>query len=234
MLIITGDTHNRYDGRRLDSDVFDYTGLTKKDYILIAGDFGYVWHGDERDDEELDKLSALPVTILFIDGNHENFDALDAYEKKDWHGGKVHFIRPDIIHLLRGEIYDIEGYSVFTFGGAYSVDRELRTPGVSWWPQELPNEEEYAHGKENLQAHGNKVDLLVTHEVTTTILKSLYSRARGYTLSHYFEELDHSIDFGHWYFGHHHQEIEFDEKHSLLYNNYAYLEPKNKDDETGQ
>ncbi len=231
MLIITGDTHNTYDGRRLNPENFDYSGLTKDDYILIAGDFGYVWRGDDRDDPELDKLSSLPVTILFVDGNHENFDALDSYEQKDWHGGKVHFIRPDIIHLLRGEIYDIEGYSVFTFGGAWSVDKDLRTPGLSWWAREMPSEEEYAHGRENLLAHNNKVDLIISHEAPTTYLKKLYSMARGYTLSHYLEEIDHNTDYSHWYFAHHHQEIEFDEKHSLLYNNFVYLEPKKKDKE---
>ena len=226
MLIITGDTHNYFDGRRLYRENFDYTGLSKDDYLLIAGDFGYVWHGDERDNEELDKLADLPVTILFIDGNHENFDALDSYEIREWHGGKVHFIRDTIIHLLRGEIYNIEGYRVFTFGGAYSVDRYIREEGTSWWPQELPSDAEYENARTNLKAHGNSVDLIVTHEVPTSLLKIMYSRARGYDLSHFLEELNQTVSFSHWYCGHHHQEIEFDPKHSLLYTNYVWLDPK--------
>ena len=224
MLIITGDTHNTFDGRRLYKENFDYTGLTKEDYILVAGDFGYVWRGDERDDQELDKLSDLPVTILFVDGNHENFDALNAMEVQEWHGGKVHFVRPDVIHLMRGEIYEICGYSVFTFGGAYSVDKEFRTPGVSWWPQEMPTAEEYEHGRQNLAQHGGRVDLIVTHDVPVAYARLIYGRARGYELSRYFSEIDETVEFEHWYFGHHHKEIEFDSKHTMLYNNFVRLE----------
>ncbi len=224
MLIITGDTHNTFDGRRLYKENFDYTGLTKEDYILVAGDFGYVWRGDERDDPELDKLSDLPVTILFVDGNHENFDALNAMEVQEWHGGKVHFVRPDVIHLMRGEIYEICGYSVFTFGGAYSVDKDFRTPGISWWPQEMPTAEEYEHGRQNLAQHGNRVDLIVTHDVPVAYARLIYGRARGYELSRYFSEIDENVEFEHWYFGHHHKEIEFDSKHTMLYNNFVRLE----------
>ena len=130
---------------------------------------------------------------------------------------------------MRGEIYDIDGYSVFTFGGAYSVDRYIREEGVSWWSQEIPSDEELEHARETLRKHGNTVDLIVTHEVPTTFLKQLYSGVRGYTLTHFLEELDQTVKFGHWYSGHHHQEIEFDSAHSLLYTNYAYLPPKEKD-----
>lgn len=227
MLIITGDTHNTYDGQRLYPENFDYTSLTKNDYLLVAGDFGFVWHGDSRDDEGLEILNNLPVTLLFIDGNHENFNALDKYEIHDWHGGKVHFIRPSIIHLLRGEIYDIDGYSVFTFGGAISVDKDVRTPGISWWPQELPSEEELQHGLDNLKKHNNKVDLIVTHEIPTSFVKTLYSYAKGYPFSHYLENIKQTISYDHWYCGHHHQDIVFDDKHTLLYTNYVYLKSKN-------
>ena len=226
MLIITGDTHNTYDGDRLfreDSPVLKH-GLSKNDYLLIAGDFGYVWLGDERDDPELDRLASLPVTVLFIDGNHENFTALESYETREWHGGKARYIRDSVIHLMRGEIYEIAGYSVFTFGGAYSVDKLFREEGLSWWPQELPSQEEYDHARENLQKHGNAVDLIVTHEVPTSLLKILYERAKGYDLTHFLEELDQTVTFEHWYCGHHHQEIEFDPKYTLLYTNYVCLE----------
>lgn len=34
---------------------------------------------------------------------------------------------------------------------------------MSWWKQELPSEEEMQEGIENLAAHDNKVDFIVTH-----------------------------------------------------------------------
>ena len=40
---------------------------------------------------------------------------------------KVHFVESDIIHLMRGQVFDIGGTTFFTFGGAYSIDRMYRT-----------------------------------------------------------------------------------------------------------
>ena len=59
---------------------------------------------------------------LLTDGNHENFDRLYAYPVEMWHGGKVHKIRPSVIHLMRGQIFELEEKKIFTFGGASSHD----------------------------------------------------------------------------------------------------------------
>ena len=37
------------------------------------------------------------------------------------HGGKVHRIRPHVLHLMRGQVFDIEGHTFFTMGGVKSV-----------------------------------------------------------------------------------------------------------------
>ena len=37
-------------------------------------------------------------------------------------GGKIQRIRPSIIHLMRGQVYLIDGKKVFSFGGASSQD----------------------------------------------------------------------------------------------------------------
>ena len=58
--------------------------------MIVCGDAGLVWHGDKSDDPQLDRLEALPFTVLFVDGNHENFDALKEYPVEQWHGGMVH------------------------------------------------------------------------------------------------------------------------------------------------
>lgn len=99
--------------------------MTKEDYVIICGDFGGVWNKEVENKEEkhlLDWLEEKPFTTLFVDGNHENFDRLYSYPVELWHGGKVHKIRPSVIHLMRGQIYEIDGKSFFTFGGASSHD----------------------------------------------------------------------------------------------------------------
>ena len=49
---------------------------------------------------------------------------------------QIHPNAPNVIHLMCGEIYNIEGKKFFTFGGAVSYDKEQRIPNVSWWKQE--------------------------------------------------------------------------------------------------
>ena len=46
--------------------------------------------------------------------------------------GRVHFVSGNVIHLMRGEVYDIAGTRLFAMGGAHSADREWRIPGVTW------------------------------------------------------------------------------------------------------
>lgn len=48
--------------------------LTKNDYLRITGDFGFVWDGSKTDEYWLNWLNKKPYTVLFVDGNHENFE----------------------------------------------------------------------------------------------------------------------------------------------------------------
>ena len=118
---VTGDTHGDWMGR-LNSNAFpEGLELTKDDYVLVLGDFG-IWDNSNREKYNLDWLEKKPWTTLFVEGNHENYDILDSLPVSEWHGGKVHFIRPSVIHLMRGQVFSIEGKTFFSFGGASSHD----------------------------------------------------------------------------------------------------------------
>jgi hypothetical protein len=41
---------------------------------------------------------------------------------ENWHGGKVQAIRKNVLHLMRGQIYEIEGQTFFIMGGAACHD----------------------------------------------------------------------------------------------------------------
>ena len=121
MIYATGDLHGNT--LRFQPQYFpEQAGMTKDDYMIVCGDFGCVWNGDKSDDPQLDRLEALPFTVLFLDGNHENFDALNEHPVEQWHGGKVHKIRPHVIHLMRGQAFKLQGCTFFTMGGAQSHD----------------------------------------------------------------------------------------------------------------
>ena len=110
MIYITGDTH--CDFSRFGTEEFPIQEeLTKEDYVIICGDFGGVWTFEEesqREKQMLDWLNDKKFTTLFVDGNHENYTRLYNYPVEKWNGGKIHKIRDSVLHLMRGEIFNID------------------------------------------------------------------------------------------------------------------------------
>ena len=62
-----------------------------------------MWDGTEEEQKLLDWYNDKPWTTLFCDGNHDNFDLLSKHPVEEWNGGKVHRIRPKVLHLMRGQ-----------------------------------------------------------------------------------------------------------------------------------
>lgn len=124
MIYVTGDIHG--DPERLSEKIFpEQKEMTREDYVVILGDFGLVWNESGEDGREkywLDWLEKRSFTTLFVDGNHENFNRLNAFPEEEWHGGLVHRIRPHVIHLMRGEYFQLGDVTAFAFGGAPSHD----------------------------------------------------------------------------------------------------------------
>lgn len=221
MIYLFGDTHGTDDVQK----VFDFfegecreCALTKSDYLIILGDAGICWDDGSKDIWLRRKLMELPVTTLFIDGNHENFELLNDYPVTMWNGGKVHKIEDDIIHLMRGQVFEIDGKTFFTFGGAQSVDKGDRTEGISWWPEEMPNDEEYEEGLVNLDACDYSVDYILTHTAPEEVLSEMGVNVFDGTeeLSRYLANIASSTEFLAWYFGHFHEDMDFDEFHCLM------------------
>ena len=182
-----------------------------------------------------DYWDKMPWTTLFIDGNHENHAALDSYPVEEWHGGKIHRITDSIIHLMRGQIFNIEGTTFFTFGGAESTDKEYRTENLSWWARELPSAAEYEEALLNLDKCGGKVDYILTHCAPESYLNrsgmpGMYYRSSN-ELTDFFDAVMRSskVDFKGWYFGHYHSDQNFDKFH-LLYDSVMELELYRKHD----
>ena len=75
--ISSSDTHGGF--QRFGSKYFpQQTQMGRNDYMIICGDFGGLWDGGQKDQHWLDWLAEKPFTTLFVDGNHENFDLLNA------------------------------------------------------------------------------------------------------------------------------------------------------------
>ena len=218
MIYITGDTHGEK-GRFYDKMLAPGGSLTEGDYLIICGDFGYIFRNDDDEKNFLNDLENLPYTLLFVDGNHENFPAIYACPIVEWHGGKAHRIRKNIFHLMRGEVFEIDGKSFFAMGGAYSIDKYTRTEGLSWWSEEQPSDDEYKNAAKNLKERGFKVDYMITHTLPREMILRLgkYPDAHDMELTGFLEWVMYETDFKHWYCGHWHSDLELTDKFTVLW-----------------
>lgn len=229
MIYLTGDTHGQLDLEKLTSNKWsEQCNLTKNDYLIILGDVAIRWYDTKLDgslcaaDQELvDFYNTKPWTTLFIDGNHENHHALAEYPITGWHGGKVHQISDSIYHLMRGQVFEIDGKTFFTMGGATSVDKYARKENISWWKEEMPSKEELEEGIANLEKHNMEVDYVLTHCCGSSLIPILLPFGGDTdTLTNYFDHLEFNfgLKFKHWYFGHYHRDRQIDGKYTCLYN----------------
>lgn len=136
-IFVTGDIHASYDIAKLSESCFDTAGLTKDDYVIICGDFGLVWNNSASEQYWLRWLDARPFTTLFVDGNHEGFSLLNSFLETTWNGGAVHQVATSVLHLKRGQLFNIDGCRIFTMGGATSseYDRTHRIQGKHGSPK---------------------------------------------------------------------------------------------------
>ncbi|MEG1244464.1 MAG: metallophosphoesterase, partial [Oscillospiraceae bacterium] len=165
MVYITGDTHG--DMERFLSP--PAKALKKGDTLIICGDFGFIWDDSKRERKILNQLGKKKYNICFLDGTHENFDLLNEYEISEWNGGKVQHITGSVYHLMRGQIYEIEGLKIFTMGGGESPDIDMRFDNDAWSRNEIPTQVELLNGANNIEQAGCKVDVIVTHEPPSKI-----------------------------------------------------------------
>lgn len=251
-IFLTGDIHGEIQISRLSSKKFpEGTSLSKDDFVIILGDFGLVWDGQNAasrkkkpkaakgelqtvqepatdfwaasDTEKywLDWLSKKPWTTLFLDGNHENFDRLFAYPGEIFHGGRAARIWDCVWYLKRGEVFTLAGMNFLAFGGAVSTDKHLRVEGRSWWSQEMPSEEDFHNALENLAAHYNYVDYVLTHTCPNSLRHRMpavpgHGYCVGDEVGAMLDDLIGIVRFRHWYFGHYHINYDLDAKTTCL------------------
>ena len=226
-IFVTGDTHGS-DGMRFRPERFESyerelgRSLNKDDYMIIAGDFGVIWDTGHKDliryeDSILDYFDALPWTTLFLDGNHENFPRLLAFPEEQRLGGTVDVLRPSLLHLkTSGHVYIIDDNKIWCFGGGTSVDKNWRTPGVSWWAEEEPTDKEYMYGIQQAAEYRWQVDYVVTHAAPREAVDALklppliksfgenvFEKDR---MPEYFQFISQKLQREHWYFGHYHED----------------------------
>jgi hypothetical protein len=213
MIYITGDTHGSIDFKKL-KIYFAHRYASPKDVLIILGDAGIIW---SKSEEYTTQYSFLGPTVLFIDGNHENFDLLNKFPVVKIYSGKAHYIDENIYHLCRGEIFKINGLSFLAMGGARSTDRYLRTEGESWWKDEAISDADMANAQKNLERYGYSIDYVLTHCAPTRIVTNRLNLEDDHNTD-LLQDLMAQTTYRYWYFGHYHRDLRIDSKFRCFYN----------------
>ena len=245
---VTGDCHGEFN--RFTRKQREKLDIKPEDFVIVCGDVGLLWADDKEFQYNLEFFKTVPFTILWIAGNHDNYNMIEQYPLSDWHGGKVRQIIPDkVIYLERGQVYNIEGKTYFTMGGASSHDisdgildrnssdfktklkalkrlkkNRYRILNESWWKQELPSETEIETALLKLQEVGDKVDYIITH-CCSSETEELLGIKNHDRLTDFFNYIERFVEFNHWYFGHYHQDCTMsDNKHTIVYKGFIKVE----------
>jgi len=206
-IYVTGDIHGHVDYAKLRLKFTDDI-LTKDDYVIVLGDFGVLWNNTSTPDEQrlIKILNQLPFTLLFLDGNHENFTRLNKLQSGEKFGGNVGKLANSIYHLKRGEVYTICGKQILTIGGALSIDKRDRIEGLSWWREEELSFAEQEHTLKNIEKHQNTVDIILAHTLPNTVSRTLgYNFCeRPCSVAKFLDYIVQITQFKKYYCGHFH------------------------------
>ena len=160
-VLIAGDWHG------------NYTWVKKKvpylcrrfgaDTIIQLGDFGFT-PGTEEFTKLNELLNKNGIRVFFVDGNHEPFP---AYRDHPVVEDGFQQLGGNIVRIMRGTVFTLGGIHCLGLGGAGSIDKQFRTPGVDWFP------EEYLTGADAHTAisntRGRRVDVMFTHDAPARI-----------------------------------------------------------------
>lgn len=172
-IIIMGDIHADF------GSLNQFLNKQKPDIVLQCGDFGW-WphrHGTEKitRNRRFDQYSIKPQStkIYWCDGNHENHDDLQERVKAT-PDGPIEIPVPGCFYMPRGSILTLDdGRNILFFGGAMSTDKEGRVEGDDWWAGEVPTSADLDFARAQVEAHGGRVDIVISHTGPVAFLRQL-------------------------------------------------------------
>jgi 3-oxoacid CoA-transferase subunit A len=204
----------------------------KEDTLIILGDAGINYYGGVKDAQLKRQLNELPITLFCVYGNHERRpESLNTYSETEWQGGVV-YIEPKFPNLLfakDGEIYDINGYKCIAIGGAYSVDKALRTANNwGWWADEQPSEEVKRYVEHQLDKEGWRVDVVLSHtaplkyEPREVFMSCVDESSVDKSTELWLDTIENRLQYNNWYCGHYHTNKVID-KIQFLFEDFVEL-----------
>jgi len=215
-IMIVGDVHGRW------AELNKLISRHLPELILQCGDFGY-WPGFDRTIERIEidnndhvynrkprywKFQGIKnnkIPIHWCDGNHEDHFSLS---KLDGDRNTPVEVMPNVFYQRRGSTLKLPDNRIVLFmGGADSTDKDVRTPYLDWFPEELITESDLHNLPET------KVDIVISHTCPmefkinlehlrryVPLIQMLNTDPSRKCLSYVLEKYRPSL----WYFGHFH------------------------------
>jgi hypothetical protein len=189
-ILIVGDVHGEF--KKLNSLIND----KKPEILIVCGDFGY-WPGWT----DLNTIKNPHTKIFWIDGNHENhWELKKCLEKSE--GEPFGLPNDTIIYMPRGSTMELsDGRRILFMGGADSIDKNRRTLGHDWFPEEVVTI------KDIMDTPDVPIDIIISHTCPEIMLPTVlpYNDLKCNDPSpKMLQELFEKYHPKEWYFGHWH------------------------------
>jgi len=223
MVYYTGDIHG--EAEKILKFVYRFH-LAADDTIVILGDAGLNYFGDERDNHVKHQLNDSGVSIFSIHGNHERRPAsFPYYYEAVWNGGAVYAedTFPNLLFAKDGEIFDLDGHRAIAIGGAYSVDKYYRLQrNLRWFADEQPSTEIKEHVESKLDSAGWAIDTVLSHTCpakytpSEAFMSCIDQSAIDHSTENWLDTIEERLSYKYWLCGHWHIDKRIDKMHFLM------------------
>lgn len=162
-LLLIGDVHANV--AWFDMTVTPTAAARRVDAVVALGDFGWWPHQPHLIDAVNGLHAGHGIPTWFLDGNHEHHHHLASTVAAARARSSITDptaavpLTAGLTYLPRGHRFQLDNVTFAVLGGARSIDRACRRPGIDWFPEEAVTDRDLAR-----LAAGGHADVLLTHD----------------------------------------------------------------------
>ena len=178
--------------------------LTRSDFVIVLGNLGFQYK------EAMGYYKTMPYTILFLEGLYDDTRLLYSYETTTWVGGKVHRLCDNVYHLIRCNLFTLNGKTLFVVGGDVTCTSKKLQINSDYYSKEAPSKQELEDAVKLLLDCNYTVDYILTTIPDSKTMLLFESNQQPSDLSNWLYDLSNKAVFDRWYFGQYPESIDKD------------------------